>query len=84
MGGETCGWWPTGRYVAYVRAYKEHQCSYIFKMSDLDLGELARALAVLRLPKLRELGEKRYKKGGGGWVEWTPLVEVRGRGGMRT
>ena len=43
-------------FVAYLRAYKEHQCSYIFQVEHLDLGELARALAVLRLPKLRELG----------------------------
>ena len=64
-------------FVAYLRAYKEHQCSYIFQVEHLDLGELARALAVLRLPKLRELGSKRHKKGGaGGWVDWSPLVEV--------
>ena len=49
-------------------------------METLDLGALARTLAVLRLPKLRELGAKRKGgksgKAGGGWVEWTPLVEV--------
>ena len=64
-------------FVAYVRAYKEHQCSYIFQSADLELGDLARSLACLRLPKLKELGWRRHKKGGaGGWVDWEPLVQV--------
>ena len=69
-------------FVAYVRAYKEHQCSYIFRLDQLDLGDLARGLAVLRLPKLKELSGKQRRKGtvgGGGkdgWIDWTPLVEV--------
>ena len=65
-------------FVAYVRAYKEHQCAYIFQSDKLELGELARGLAVLRLPKLREVGAKRKKKGreAHGWIEWAPLVEV--------
>ena len=50
-------------FVSYVRAYSEHQCNYIFKLDDLDLGALASAMALLRLPKLREL--KRHKKKGG-------------------
>eukprot|EP00966_Prymnesium_polylepis_P017052 393512-Prymnesium_polylepis.1 len=60
------------------RAYKEHQCKFIFQFEQLELGELASALALLRLPKLKELGKKR-KKGKGkddGWVEWAPIVEV--------
>ena len=27
-------------FVAYVRAYKEHQCSYIFRLDQLDLDDL--------------------------------------------
>ena len=61
-------------FVSYVRAYSEHQCNYIFKLDDLDLGALASAMALLRLPKLRELGKRHKKKGG--WVEFTPLVQV--------
>lgn len=64
-------------FVAYVRAYKEHQCGFIFQLEQLDLGELARCLAVLRLPKLKELGaHRKKKKGSSGWVEWSPLVDV--------
>ena len=29
-------------FVAYVRAYKEHHCGYIFQLDRLDLGALAR------------------------------------------
>ena len=63
-------------FVAYVRAYKEHQCGYIFSLDQLDLGELARGLALLRLPKLKELQVAKRKKGADGWVEWSPLVQV--------
>ena len=28
-------------YVSYVRAYKEHQCSFIFQLKQLDYGALA-------------------------------------------
>ena len=34
------------------------QCGFIFKMADLDLGQLAEAMALLRLPKLKELGRR--------------------------
>ena len=42
-------------YVSYIRGYKEHHCKYIFRLSDLDLGDLAMAFALLRLPKMQEL-----------------------------
>ncbi len=29
------------RYVSYVRAYKEHQCSFIFQLKQFDYGALA-------------------------------------------
>ena len=49
-------------YVSIVRAYGEHQCKYIFQLAQLDLGQLASALALLRLPKLKEL-RRMHKKG---------------------
>ena len=32
-------------YVSYVRAYKEHQCSFIFQLKQLDYGALANQVA---------------------------------------
>ena len=56
-------------YVSMVRAYSEHECKYIFQLAQLDLGALATALALLRLPKLKEL-RKMHKKGA--WLGLEP------------
>lgn len=45
----------TRAFTAFVRAYKEHQCQFIFRFAQLDLGALARAYGLLRLPKMPEL-----------------------------
>jgi len=63
-------------YVSYVRAYTEHQCKYIFQFDKLDLGGLASSMALLRLPKLRELRKKR-RKDASAWVEFTPAADVK-------
>lgn len=42
-------------FVSYVRGYKEHQCKYIFRPQDLDLGKLANACALLQLPRMPEI-----------------------------
>jgi len=41
-------------FMAFLRAYKEHMCSYIFRITQLDLGSVARSYALLRLPKIPE------------------------------
>ena len=41
-------------FMAFLRGYKEHQCSYIFRFSELDLGAVARSYGLLRLPKIPE------------------------------
>ncbi len=41
-------------FMSFLRAYKEHLCSYIFKFDKLDLGSIARMYALLRLPKIPE------------------------------
>ena len=43
-------------FVSYIRSYKEHHCQFIFRFNDLNLGMIARAFALLRLPRLKELG----------------------------
>lgn len=42
------------------------QCRYIFRMKDLDLGRLATALGLLRLPRMPEL------RGGAGTAAFVP------------
>ena len=54
----------TRAFVAFVRAYKEHQCSHVFEFSKLDLLKLARAFVLFQLPKMAEL-----RKGVAGFLE---------------
>ncbi|KAJ3269759.1 hypothetical protein HDV01_001060 [Terramyces sp. JEL0728] len=42
-------------FVSFVRAYKEHQASYIFQIKELDLGAVAKSMGIPRLPKMPEL-----------------------------
>ena len=42
-------------FVTYTRGYREHQCSYIFRLEKLDLAALARGMGLLRLPRLSEM-----------------------------
>ena len=41
--------------VTYMRGYKEHLCSYIFRAEKLDVAALARGMGLLRLPRLSEM-----------------------------
>ncbi|KAK9918182.1 hypothetical protein WJX75_002016 [Coccomyxa subellipsoidea] len=45
----------TSAFVSYMRGYREHQCRFIFRAEGLDLGRLATAFALLRLPRMPEL-----------------------------
>lgn len=45
----------TRAFVSYIRAYKEHLCKYIFRLSDLQLGWLASSFSIVRLPKMKEI-----------------------------
>jgi len=49
----------TKAYTSYVRAYKEHNCAFIFRFVSLDLGALATSFCLLRLPKMPELRDKK-------------------------
>ncbi|RWR81305.1 DEAD-box ATP-dependent RNA helicase 18 [Cinnamomum micranthum f. kanehirae] len=42
-------------FVSYVRAYKEHHCSYIFRWKDLEIGKLAMGFGLLQLPSMPEV-----------------------------
>jgi len=41
-------------FVSFVRGYKEHQCRFIFRLKELELGRLARAFGLLRMPRMPE------------------------------
>ncbi|XP_048325764.2 DEAD-box ATP-dependent RNA helicase 18 isoform X3 [Ziziphus jujuba] len=41
-------------FVSYVRAYKEHHCSYIFRWKELEIGKLAMGYGLLQLPAMPE------------------------------
>ncbi|KAL3693013.1 hypothetical protein R1sor_006664 [Riccia sorocarpa] len=41
--------------VSYVRAYKEHQCTFIFRWKELELGKVGMGYGLLQLPSMPEL-----------------------------
>jgi len=50
-------------FVSFVRAYKNHILQDIFSFSKIRLGAFARALGLLKLPKMPELRGKRSSEG---------------------
>lgn len=48
----------TTAFISFLRAYKEHLCSYIFRLDQLDIGSVARAYALVKLPKISETVNK--------------------------
>ncbi|ONM29873.1 ATP-dependent rRNA helicase spb4 [Zea mays] len=42
-------------FVSFVRAYKEHHCSYIFRWKDLEIGKLAMEYGLLQIPSMPEV-----------------------------
>ena len=45
----------TRAFVSYIRGYKEHHCRFIFRHKELELAKLARAMGLLRLPRMKEI-----------------------------
>ena len=46
-------------FVSFIRAYKEHRCSFIFQFKELDLGCLATSFILLQLPAMPEIPRDR-------------------------
>ena len=42
-------------FMAHLRAYQDHKCEFIFRLASLDVGGLANAFGLLKLPKIPEL-----------------------------
>lgn len=48
-------------FVSFVRAYQEHQLTYLFPFRSLDLGALATGFCLLRLPRMKEILGRKIK-----------------------
>ncbi|CAL8081090.1 unnamed protein product [Calicophoron daubneyi] len=42
-------------FVSYVQFYRKHECHLLLKLKDLNLGRLANAFGLLKLPRMPEL-----------------------------
>jgi len=42
-------------FVSYIRAYKEHECRYIFQLKHLDLTDLTHAFGLFKIPNCGEI-----------------------------
>ena len=45
-------------FVSHVRAYKEHELSYIFPFANLNLTQLARSFSLISVPNMAEVRGK--------------------------
>ncbi|KAL1567844.1 DEAD-box ATP-dependent RNA helicase 18 [Salvia divinorum] len=59
-------------FVSYVRAYKEHQCSFIFRWKDLEIGKLGMGYGLLQLPAMPEV--RHYSLSTQGFV---PIEDIK-------
>lgn len=48
-------------FLSFVRAYKEHRCSYLLKLNDVDFNSVADSFGLLRLPKFYEFKKVAHK-----------------------
>ncbi|KAM7491885.1 hypothetical protein LguiA_034806 [Lonicera macranthoides] len=59
-------------FVSYVRAYKEHHCSYIFRWKELEIGKLGMGFGLLQLPSMPEV--KHYSLSTQGFI---PVEDIK-------
>jgi ATP-dependent RNA helicase DDX55/SPB4 len=57
-------------FISFIRAYREHQCNYIFRIQELDIGSVARSYALLKLPRIPETRRGPREVGEG----WQPIM----------
>ncbi len=48
-------------FVSYVKFYSEHDLKYIFDINYLNIGDLANSFQLLRLPRIREILNKKIE-----------------------
>ncbi|KAG2310157.1 hypothetical protein Bca52824_021714 [Brassica carinata] len=59
-------------FVSFVRGYKEHHCSYIFRWKSLEIGKLAMGYGLLYLPSMSEVKQHRLSSEG-----FTPVTDIK-------
>lgn len=64
-------------FVSYIRAYKEHHCSYIFRWKELEVGKLAMGCGLLQLPGMPEVKHHSLSTEGFTPVEDINLEEIK-------
>ncbi|GAB4831981.1 DEAD-box ATP-dependent RNA helicase 18 [Ancistrocladus abbreviatus] len=64
-------------FVSYIRAYKEHHCSYIFRWKELEIGKLAMGYGLLQLPSMPEVKHHSLSTEGFSPVEDVNLEEIK-------
>lgn len=58
-------------FVSYIRAYKEHHCSYLFRWKELEIGKLGMGFGLLQLPSMSEVKHNSLSMEG-----FTPVKDV--------
>ncbi|RDX75020.1 DEAD-box ATP-dependent RNA helicase 18 [Mucuna pruriens] len=66
-------------FVSYIRAYKEHHCSYIFRWKELEIGKLAMGCGLLQLPSMPEVKHHSLSTDGFEPVEAINLEDIKYR-----
>ncbi|KAL6565285.1 DEAD-box ATP-dependent RNA helicase 18 [Orobanche gracilis] len=51
-------------FLSYIRAYKLHRCSFIFRWKELELGKLGMGFGLLQLPAMPEVRHNARAAGG--------------------
>ncbi|KAL6132583.1 hypothetical protein ACLB2K_064823 [Fragaria x ananassa] len=64
---------------SYVRAYKKHGCSYIFRWKELEIGKLGMGFGLLRLPAMSEVKHNTLSTEGFTLVADINLEEIKYR-----
>ncbi|RXH94695.1 hypothetical protein DVH24_024379 [Malus domestica] len=64
-------------FVSYMRAYKEHHCSYIFRWKELEVGKLGMGFGLLQLPAMPEVKHHSLSTEGFIPVEDMNLEEIK-------
>lgn len=64
-------------FVSYIRAYKEHHCSYIFRWKELEIGKTAMGYGLLQLPSMPEVKHHSLSTEGFTPVEGINLREIK-------
>lgn len=45
-------------FVSHIRAYSKHECNYILRVTDLNLGKIASCYGLLKMPVMPELKQQ--------------------------